>query len=777
MSQGTKITRFGGIAPRFATELLPDGYAQVAQNVKLTSGDLVPYRDKTLLAAATVADPLTIYPIIISNAFYWMMWATDVDVIRSPVTVLTTQRYYYTGDGVPKATDDNRATFATTLTKTANYTQLATDDEKTVNFTAAPFTYSLLAAATAGNQFVVVVYNSASSGNITIDPNGAELIDGAATATVAPGVKRLIRCSGTAWTSSVVTSYPYDSFDLGLPAPSAAPAIAYLTLAKAGAYTAVAGDSGYTIDCTTTPWTLGLTAAGTLGSTWIAIVRNLGTGTLTIDPDGAELINGVATITVLSGEVGVITCNGTAFSGTTLSGGFKGYVYTWVSSWGEESAPSPSSNLLLLTSGQKVTVSSLPAAPPTGNYKIVSYNIYRTNTSDSGTAYQFVANQTISATTTYSDSIVDAALGDALETALWLVPPTDLIGILNMANGMTVGFHGNEICFSEPYKPHAWPAAYRYSVDYPIVAIGAVGNSLIVTTQGRPYIATGNHPSTVTVYPLDLPYPCLSKRGLVNMGTGVMYPSFEGLVFVPGSTPQLATLQLLTRDNWTDFNPETMFARYYDGKYFGNYVSDADENKSFIFQSAADRLPLLVTTNVWASAGFSDPQTGIYYFVQNSNLYQWDAPTAQNTILDWQSKDFVYDKPVNMGVAKIYGDFAGAAADAAALAASNAAIIAANAALTDDMGYMGGDEIADETEVAGDLFESLLEADSTTTALFQLYTDKTLRWQRYVSSQTPFRLPTGYKDDTVSVRVSARFRIHAILLAETPAALEELNAA
>ena len=47
----------------------------------------------------------------------------------------------------------------------------------------------------------------------------------------------------------------------------------------------------------------------------------------------------------------------------------------------------------------------------------------------------------------------------------------------------------------------------------------------------------------------------------------------------------------------------------------------------------------------------------------------------------------------------------------------------------------------------------------------------------YVSTTAPFRLPTGYKADIVAVKVSARFRIHAILLAETPAALENLDAA
>lgn len=771
MAQGIKITRFGGIAPRFASELLPDGYGQEAQNVRLTSGDLVPYRENEFILDCDVANPLAIYPVSVDDSYYWMMWAADVDVIRSPVANLTTPRFYYTGDGVPKATDSNRATFYDTLTKSGSYTQLSTDYEKTVEWTAAPYTYTLLAAATAKNQFAVVVKNSAGSGDITIDPSGAETVNGAATYAVAAGTSVLLKCNGTAWTAAVVDVYPYDYFDLGLPQPASAATIAYDSLAKSAGYTVVAGDSGKTIDCSSTPWTLALTTAPTLGNTFMCVVRNLGTGDLTIDPNGAELINNAATITVKSGEVGVVTCNGTAFEGTILSGSFKGYVYTWVSEWGEESVPSDSSNLLLLTSGQRVNITGLPSAPPAGEYNVREVNIYRTNTGDTGTDYQFVATVDVG-TTTYTDSTVDAGLGDAIGSTFYDAPPTDLAGIVNMANGMTAGFHNNEVCFCEPYKPHAWPAEHRFSVDYPIVAIGAVGNSLIITTEGRPYIATGNHPSSITIYPLDLPYPCLSKRALVNMGTGIMYPSYEGLVFVPGASPTLASVQLITREEWKDYYPSTMFARFYDGKYFGNYTTPDGETRSFIFQNAADRLALLVTTNIWASAGYSDPETGEYYFVQNSKLYQWDSPNSQNALMEWKSKDFALDKPTNFGVAKIYGSFT-----APDYTADNAAIVAANAAIDDDLGAFALDEVADEIEVAGDLMEALRSADTDSLALFQLWTDKELRWQRYVSTSAPFRLPTGYKADIVAVKVSARFRIHGILVAETPTALEKLDVA
>jgi hypothetical protein len=125
-----------------------------------------------------------------------------------------------------------------------------------------------------------------------------------------------------------------------------------------------------------------------------------------------------------------------------------------------------------------------------------------------------------------------------------------------------------------------------------------------------------------------------------------------------------------------------------------------------------------------------------------------------------------------MGVAKIYGDFT-----ATDYTAENAAIVAANGLITDDGGGLGGDEVADEVDVADNNYTPLLSAATADLVLFQLWTDKTLRWQRYVATSAPFRLPTGYKTDIFAVRISARFRIHAILMAETPAALDQLDAA
>lgn len=59
--------------------------------------------------------------------------------------------------------------------------------------------------------------------------------------------------------------------------------------------------------------TLALTAAATLGDNWFMLVRNGGSGNLSIDPDGSEEINGAASIQLAPADSCMICCSGTAF--------------------------------------------------------------------------------------------------------------------------------------------------------------------------------------------------------------------------------------------------------------------------------------------------------------------------------------------------------------------------------------------------------------------------------------------------------------------------------
>jgi hypothetical protein len=87
---------------------------------------------------------------------------------------------------------------------------------------------------------------------------------------------------------------------------------AYTVQTFSSNYTAVATDRASSYVWTGGSGTLGVTAATTLGNDWFFMVRNAGTGTLTVTPAGG-LINGVASIALQPGDSAFIVCSGSAF--------------------------------------------------------------------------------------------------------------------------------------------------------------------------------------------------------------------------------------------------------------------------------------------------------------------------------------------------------------------------------------------------------------------------------------------------------------------------------
>jgi hypothetical protein len=81
---------------------------------------------------------------------------------------------------------------------------------------------------------------------------------------------------------------------------------------QTGTYTVVAADNDRLIRCDGT-FTLNLTAAATLGSGFRFRARNVGSGTVTIDPAGSELINGSTTLILAPGTSGYFDCDGAAW--------------------------------------------------------------------------------------------------------------------------------------------------------------------------------------------------------------------------------------------------------------------------------------------------------------------------------------------------------------------------------------------------------------------------------------------------------------------------------
>ena len=82
---------------------------------------------------------------------------------------------------------------------------------------------------------------------------------------------------------------------------------------KAANYTLLANDRAQFIINTGGAVTFAFTAAATLGDDWFTFVRNAGTGTLTLNPDGAEEIDDAATKSLAIGESCMVVCDGDEF--------------------------------------------------------------------------------------------------------------------------------------------------------------------------------------------------------------------------------------------------------------------------------------------------------------------------------------------------------------------------------------------------------------------------------------------------------------------------------
>lgn len=106
MMPAVKITGFDGLIPRASATMLADNQAQQADNVKLYAKELRYWRGPTLSFTPANSNLQTIYRHYGASVTYWLTWQNDVNVVQSPTTDTTDYRLYYTGDGVPKKTNE-----------------------------------------------------------------------------------------------------------------------------------------------------------------------------------------------------------------------------------------------------------------------------------------------------------------------------------------------------------------------------------------------------------------------------------------------------------------------------------------------------------------------------------------------------------------------------------------------------------------------------------------------------------------------------------------------
>jgi hypothetical protein len=396
--------------------------------------------------------------------------------------------------------------------------------------------------------------------------------------------------------------------------------------------------------------------------------------------------------------------------------------------------------------------------------------IYRAVTTTANADYYFVREIPVATTSTTDNA--GANIGAPIQTSTWFMPPAGLQGITSHPSGAMVGFVGNQVCMSVPSAPYAWPIANQSTVNYPVVNVGVFDNTVVVGTQGTPYVMQGTDPSTMYATQVGENWPCLSKRSLVDFGFGVAYAAPQGVVMVSGSGPQILTNDFYTAIEWAAVVPTTVIAAAYDGRYYARYTKSSGAGGMMVLDL---RNPIGVThLDIDPSEIWSDPVTSKLYVTVGSDIQEWDADLSLRMTATWQSKEYLMATPLSLGVAKVEADFAGSSAEEVAIIAANAATQASNAALIAANGT--GGSVGGASLGAYSWGGSAVRAvnNPSTQITFELYANGSLYYSTPVGHSNVFRLPSGEKYYRWSVRVITPVAIKSILLAETSIGLKSV---
>jgi len=302
----------------------------------------------------------------------------------------------------------------------------------------------------------------------------------------------------------------------------------------------------------------------------------------------------------------------------------RAYVYTNVTAWGEESAPSPAS-IGTADATHLLDVSGFSALP-SGSYNITLRRIYRSVSASTGTNY-YLVKEIAAATANVLDNTDVAAIGEPLPSLDWDAPPDDLSGLICLPSGALCGFSGKDVCFSVIGAPYAWPQKYRLTADYNIVAVAAMGQGVVVLTDGYPYFINTGDPESASMVKLDEEQACVSARSVVPFSGGVLYASPDGLVSVAQSGVTLVTKAIYDNETWRALVPADIFAVKHDGRYYGflasgGFVFDLDGHFTF--------------HDITATAAYVDPVLDQLYVAVGTAVQKWDAGSAKTHA--WKSK-------------------------------------------------------------------------------------------------------------------------------------------
>jgi hypothetical protein len=335
---------------------------------------------------------------------------------------------------------------------------------------------------------------------------------------------------------------------------------------------------------------------------------------------------------------------------------FRSYTFTYVWSFAGremESAPAPASQAqeFYLDGGTNIVVNfngqnHVPA--PHMNSNDVKIRVYR---AISGSF--FFIGETSVTSSSFTDTVKPDDAGEELPSLTWDVPPADLKGLTNMANGIIAGFSGRDVYFCEPYIPHAWPVNYAVTLDSPVVALVSLDTTLVALTNERPYFIQGSHPELMTVVEADIAQGCSSPRSAKALNGEVYFVSPDGLIAVSPRGSRIVTEKLFSYKQWNEtVAPDSIHGAVHDLKYFGFVENGVASQNSFIYDIPTGEF---VITNQRPTAAFTDLRFDQMYVVDEgagtNPVRRWGKGGPLQ--YEWQSKVFSFPSEVSFSMIQV----------------------------------------------------------------------------------------------------------------------------